>query len=161
MVLARLAERTRARRTTADSRCSRRTFLRSSRPAQRQPQFESLEDRQLLTGFVAGSIQGQDSWSGGIIPIAATVTQGVDQSGAFSRPGVGAWKVSNSTALGNHNGAFAGWPFAPGLAVTSGQPSSGAGADMLTATVYFKAGSAVVDGSNIEVDLGTDDGDDR
>src|SRR5262245_56260954 len=96
----------------------------------RKPRLlERLEDRSLLAGFVAGSIDGQDGWSGGTIPISPSVAQVVDQSGANSHFGIGAWSVSNNTSSGNHNGAFGGWPFGPGLAVSAGQPSSGAGAD--------------------------------
>jgi hypothetical protein len=38
----------------------------------------------------AGSIQGQEGWSGGTIPIAASVDQSVDQSGLNQRTGRGA-----------------------------------------------------------------------
>ena len=64
-------------------------------------------------------------------------------------------------SLGNHNGAFSGWVFGPGLPVSAGQPSSGAGADQFTATLWFRSASASADGSNIEIDLGSEPGDDR
>ena len=112
-------------------------------------------------GFSAGSIQSQESWSGGTIPIAASVDQAVDLSGLNERTGTGAWRISNNTSLGNHNGAFAGWVFGPGLPVSAGQPSSGAVADQFTATLWFRSASASADGSNIEIDLGTVPGDDR
>src|SRR5262249_23186009 len=87
--------------------------------------------------------------------------QAVAQPTVNAHAGVGSWRVSNSTSNGNYNGNFTGWPFSPGLAVTAGQPSSGAGADRFTATFFFKAASTVADGSNIEVDLGSSAGDDR
>ena len=94
-------------------------------------------------GFSAGSIQGQESWSGGTIPIVASVDQAVDLTGVNQRTGTGAWRISNNTSLGNHNGAFSGWVFGPGLPVSAGQPSSGAGADQFTATLWFRSASAV------------------
>ena len=51
--------------------------------------------------------------------------------------------------------------FGPGLPVSAGQPSSGAGADQFTATLWFRSASASADGSNIEIDLGSVLGDDR
>ena len=112
-------------------------------------------------GFSAGSIQGQEAWSGGTIPIAASVDQTVDLTGVNQRTGTGTWRISNNTSLGNHNGNFAGWVFAPGLPISAGQPSSGAGANQFTATLWFRSASASADGSNMEVDLGSVPGDDR
>ena len=112
-------------------------------------------------GFSAGSIEGQEAWSGGTIPIPASVDQTVDLSGLNQRTGTGAWRISNNTSLGNHNGAIAGWPFGPGLPVSAGQPSSGAVADQFTATLWFRSASASADGSNIEINLGSVAGDDR
>ena len=112
-------------------------------------------------GFSAGSIQGQENWSGGTIPIAASVDQTVDQAGLNQRTGTGAWRISNNTSLGDYNGNFAGWPFSPGLPVPAGQPSSGAGADQFTATLWFRSASASADGSYIEIDLGNVVGDNR
>ena len=109
----------------------------------------------------ARSIEGQDGWSGGTIPVSASIDQTVDQSGLNQRTGTGAWRISNNTSLGNYNGNFAGWPFGPGLPVSAGQPSSGAVADQFTATLWFRSASASADGSNIEIDLGTVPGDDR
>ncbi|WP_088252982.1 FG-GAP-like repeat-containing protein [Fimbriiglobus ruber] len=120
-----------------------------------------LEDRSVPATFTAGSIQGQDGWTGGTAAISTNVVQTVDQSGANAFSGTGAWLVSNSTANGGYNGNFVGWPFSPGLSVTAGDPSSGAGADTFTATLYFKSASSAADGSNIEVDLGSAAGDDR
>jgi hypothetical protein len=131
-------------------------------PNRALPRLEALEDRTLPSGFFPGSISFQDGWSGGSTgPVDPTVDQTVDQSGANAFAGMGAWRVSNSTVNGNHNGAFNGWPFSPGLSVVAGQPSSGAGADQFNATVFFKSASATADGSNIEVDLGSSAGDDR
>jgi uncharacterized repeat protein (TIGR01451 family) len=115
----------------------------------------------VIEAMSAGSIQGQEGWSGGTLPISANVDQTVDQSGLNRRTGSGAWRISNNTSLGGYNGNFAGWPFSPGLPVSAGQPSSGAGADQFTATFWFRSASASADGSNIEVDLGTVPGDDR
>ena len=103
-------------------------------------------------GFSPGSIEGQEGWSGGTIPISASVDQTVDQSGANQRTGTGAWRISNNTSLGNLNGAFAGWVFGPGLLVSAGQPSSGAAANQFTATLWFRSASATADGSNMEID---------
>ena len=115
----------------------------------------------VIEAMSAGSIEGQEGWSGGPIPIAAIVDQTVDQSSLNQRTGTGAWRISNNTSLGNHNGAFFGWPFGPGLPVSAGQPNSGAGADQFSATLWFRSASASADGSNIEIDLGTVPGDDR
>ena len=114
-----------------------------------------------MSAMSSGSIQGLEGWSGGTIPIMATVDQAVDQSGSHQRTGQGAWRISNNTTLGNHNGAFGGWVFGPGLPVSAGQPSSGAGADQFSATVWFHSASPLGDGSNIEIDLGSALGDDR
>ena len=107
------------------------------------------------------SIQGQDGWSGGTVPVSASIDQVVDQSGVNQRTGTGAWRISNNTSLGNYNGNFAGWVFGPGLKVSAGHPSSGAVADQFTATLWFRSASAAADGSNMEIDLGTVLGDDR
>ena len=115
----------------------------------------------VIEAMSAGSIEGQEGWSGGTLPISASVDQTVDQSGVNRRTGRGAWRISNNTSLGNYNGNIAGWPFSPGLSVTAGQPSSGAGADQFTATLWFRSASATADGSNIEIDLGSVSGDDR
>ncbi len=115
----------------------------------------------VIEAMAARSIEGQEGWSGGTIPVAASIDQIVDQSGVNQRTGTGAWRISNNTSLGNHNGAFSGWVFGPGLSVSAGQPSSGAGADQFSATLWFRSASAVADGSNIEIDLGTVLGDDR
>jgi len=109
----------------------------------------------------SGSIQGLEGWSGGTIPIAASVDQSIDQTGHNQRTGTGSWRISNNTASGNHNGSYAGWAFGPGLATSAGQPSSGAGADQFSATLWFRSATASADGSNIEIDLGTVAGDDR
>ena len=45
--------------------------------------------------------------------------------------------------------------------MSAGQPSSGAGANQFTATLWFRSASASADGSNIEIDLGNVVGDDR
>jgi hypothetical protein len=126
-----------------------------------RPHLEALEDRTLPSGFFPGSINIQDGWSGGTMPISTTVDQTVDQSGMHAFQGIGAWRISNSTVNGDHNGAFQGWPFSPGLPVVAGRPSSGAGADQFNATFFFKSANTVADGSNIEVDLGSSAGDDR
>jgi hypothetical protein len=113
--------------------------------------------------YVLGSIDTQDGWSGGgaasTDPIDPSVHQAVTNAMAYG--GSQAWFVSNDTSLGNHNGAFGGWPFGPPLASAAGQPSSGASSHEFFATFWFKAGSSVADGSNMEVDLGTTGGDDR
>ena len=109
----------------------------------------------------ARSIEGQDGWSGGTLPVSPSIDQVVDQSGLNQRTGTGAWRISNNTSLGGYNGNFAGWPFSPGLPVSAGQPSSGAVADQFTATLWFRSASASADGSNIEIDLGSVAGDDR
>lgn len=144
-----LSRKTRSR--TADGKS-----VRSARP-----RFEVLEGREVPAVFVPGSIQGQDGWSGGIVPISSSVDQAVDLSGSNAHAGAGAWHISNNTSNGNHNGAFAGWVFTPGLSVSAGQPSSGAAGDLFTATFFVRAGSSLADGSNMEVDLGSSAGDDR
>ncbi len=115
----------------------------------------------VIEAIAARSIEGQEGWSGGTIPVSASIDQIVDQSGLNQRTGTGAWRISNNTSLGNYNGDFPGWPFGPGLPVSAGQPLSGAGADQFTATLWFRSASASADGSNIEIDLGTEPGDDR
>jgi hypothetical protein len=125
------------------------------------PTLTVLEDRSVPAGFTAGSIQGQDGWSGGAISIAPEVDQRVDLSGTLARTGTGSFVVSNSTANGNFNGGFAGWPFGPSLSVTTGEPASGAAADVFTATVWFRSVNSTADGSNIEIDLGNVTGSNR
>ena len=103
-----------------------------------------------------GSIQGQDGWSGGSSgAISGSVDQGVTYSAAYQ--GSQSLRVSN---LG-HNGAFGGWVFGPGLNPAAGQPSSGATADVLAMTLFFRSVSGIADGSNLEIDLGNAAGDDR
>jgi hypothetical protein len=125
------------------------------------PVLTVLEDRSVPAAFNPGSIQAQDGWSGGSVDVRPEVTQGVNQGGTLSQLGSGAFVVSNSTASGNFNGGFAGWPVSPALAVAAGQPSSGAAADIFGASVWFRTVSTTADGSNIEIDLGTADGTDR
>ena len=109
--------------------------------------------------FQVGSIQGQDGWSGGTVPIATSILQGVDQSGSYAHAGVGSWQISNRTPA--PNGVFNSWPFSPGLSIAAGQPCTGAGADQMNATIWFRSAALVADGSNIELDLGTVPGEDR
>src|SRR5688572_6914349 len=90
-----------------------RLAFKSPAAAQGKLHLERLEDRSLLATFTAGSIQGQDNWSGGNIAINPSVDQTVDQAGVNANGGVGAWRVSNSTINGNYNGNFNGWPFSP------------------------------------------------
>ncbi len=134
---------------------------RRLRAAWQQVEFsvssEKLEDRALLSGFVSGSIDGQDGWSGGNTTINPAVDQAVDQTGSDAHSGVGSFHISNQ----GFNGGFAGWPFGPGLIAAAGQPSSGAPADQFNASFYFKSQNTIADGSNIEVDLGSVAGDDR
>src|SRR5271170_6395101 len=83
-----------------------------------RPRFEQMEERIVPSGFVPGSIQGQDGWTGGTVAISPNIVQGVDQTGTNAHTGVGAWLISNSTAIGGgDNGSFSSWPFSPGLAV--------------------------------------------
>ena len=94
------------------------------------------------TSISARSIEGQDGWSGGTIPVSASIDQVVDQSGLNQRTGTGGpWRISNNTSLGDINGGFVGWVFGPPLPVSAGQPSSGAGADQFTATLWFRSAS--------------------
>lgn len=134
-----------------------------SRRSPTRPLLELLEARDVPTAsvFVPGSIQGQDGWTGGAIPISTSVDQAVDQSALNAHLGAGAWHVSNNTSNGNHNGAFGGWVFSPGLSVAAGQPSSGAQANQFRATFFFRSANTVADGSNIELDLGNTAGTDR
>src|SRR5436190_6354304 len=113
------------------------------------------------TGMSAGSIHGLEGWSGGAGPISPTVDQSVDKSAHNGRSGQGAWKISNNNSLGGYYGPFTGWAFGPGLPVSAGPPSSGAGADRFRATLWFRSASASADGSNIEIDLGSELGEAR
>jgi len=150
-----------AQRSNQNRKSLSRRQAELRKKASRKLLFEGLEDRRVLAGFVSGSINGQDDWSGGTGPINTSVYQAIDQSGLNAHTGVGSWQISNNTSNGNSNGAFTGWPFTPGLVVSAGQPSSGATANRFSATFYFKSGSAIADGSNVEIDLGTVAGDDR
>ena len=125
------------------------------------PRLTQLEDRTTPATFAPGSIQGQDGWSGGSVAVNSAVTQGVDQTGTLGHLGGGAFVVSNSTSNGDFNGGFSGWPVGPALSAAAGEPSSGAPADLFTATVWFRTVSTVADGSNIEIDLGLADGTNR
>lgn len=119
-----------------------------------------LEDRSVPAAFTTGSIQGQNGWDGGALPIDSAVTQQVNVAGT-GHTGAGSFVVSNSTVNGDYTSGFAGWPFSPALSVQAGQPSSGAAADVFSATVWFRSVSSTADGSNIEIDLGFADGSDR
>ena len=101
----------------------------------------------VIEAMSARTIEGQQGWSGGPVPIAARIDQAVDQSGLNQRTGTGAWRISNNTSLGGYYGHFSGWPFGPRLPVSAGQPSSGAVADQFTATLWFRSASATADGS--------------
>lgn len=105
--------------------------------------------------FIPGSIQGQDGWSGGTIPIAASVDQGI--TGAAFRTGNQSFQISNRA----YNGNFNGWVFSPGLAVSAGQAGSNTGADAMSISFWFRSSSLVGDGSNMEFDFGSTAGDDR
>ncbi len=111
--------------------------------------------------YTTGSIDGKDGWSGGGLtstdPIATSIDQAV--TGADFKSGSQSWRISNNTPA--PNGAFGTWPFGPPLGSDAGQPSSGAASSRFFASFWFKSGSTVADGSNIEVDLGTTTGDDR
>jgi uncharacterized repeat protein (TIGR01451 family) len=135
------------------------------RPTRRKlvPTLTVLEDRSVPAAFAPGSIQGQDGWSGGALPVSPLVTQTVDLGATVGRTGAGAFVLSNSTANGDYNaaGAFAGWPFSPGLSAAAGQPSSGAPASVFSSTVWFRSVSSTADGSNVEIDLGFSDGSNR
>jgi hypothetical protein len=50
----------------------------------------------VIEAMSAGSIQGQEGWSGGTMPIAASVDQIVDHGGVNRRTGTGAWRISNN-----------------------------------------------------------------
>ncbi len=105
-----------------------------------RPQLEPLEDR-CLPASVADL-----GWTGGAIPIAATVDQELTTVAAHT--GDGSWRMSNA---GNYNGMFDGFPMSPALAIAA---QEGTAADMFVFTVWFKA-VGIADGSNIEIDLGT------
>ncbi len=125
------------------------------------PALTQLEDRSVPAGFSTGTIQGQDGWSGGNVAIRNEVAQDVRQSGFSGHAGVGTFVVSNNTSAGDFNGGVAGWPFGPRLGVPAGQSSAPAVADVFSATLWFRSVSATADGSNVEINLGTDDGSER
>jgi hypothetical protein len=103
-----------------------------------------------------GSIQGQDGWSGGqIVTIGAAVDQEVTDAASYQ--GYESFRVSNK----GYNGMFDGWLFGPPLANAAGQPSSGAAANVLAMTLFFRSVSTIADGSNLELDLGNSTGSDR
>jgi hypothetical protein len=103
-----------------------------------------------------GSIQGQDGWSGGqIVTIGAAVDQEVTSAASYA--GYESFRVSNK----GYNGMFDGWLFGPPLANAAGQPSSGAAANVLSMTLFFRSVSPTADGSNLELDLGNSIGNDR
>ncbi len=111
------------------------------------------------TTFNSGSISGQNGWGGGgpaSSPISPNVVQGLSLTDGNNAPGY--LRVSNSTAQGGYNGNFGGWVYSPALSVTVGQSTAGgnptgAGADSMSISFYFKSQSAVADGSNVEVDF--------
>ena len=106
--------------------------------------------------MVIGSIQGQDGWSGGqIVTIGAAVDQEVTHAASYE--GYESFRVSNK----GYNGNFDGWLFGPPLANAAGQPSSGAAANVLAMTLFFRSVSTIADGSNLELDLGNSTGNDR
>src|SRR5262249_20617741 len=117
-----------------------RTSRRGPYPREQKPPHPGvLAGPAVPSPILLRTLQGQDGWSGGNIAISPTVDQAVDQTGSNAHLGAGAWHVSNNTSNGNHNGAFSGWPFAPGLSVAAGQPSSGASADRFSATFFLRS----------------------
>ncbi len=112
-------------------------------------------------GFTPGSIDGQNGWNGGVIPISSSVNQQVVSNVSATNDGSGAFQISNNTSSGNYNGNFGGWVFGPSLSVSAGYAGSGAGANGFQFTLKFRSVGTVADGSNLEFDFGSSARNDR
>src|SRR4051794_27204925 len=103
------------RATFARARARTKPTQIATSKAVRKLAFSELEDRAVPAVFTPGSIQGQDGWSGGNIAVSTAIDQAVNQTGTQAHTGVGGYRISNNTSLGNYNGNFSGWVFGPGL----------------------------------------------
>ena len=119
-----------------------------------------------------GSLAGQDGWSGGASP---GFTNNSAQPSS-TNPDLfydGDWHGEAVTTADAHSGSQSwvfrngydspgsGTPFSPSLAVNAGQPSSGAGGTLFSASFWFKAAGATGDGSQIMIAGGNPAGNDR
>ena len=118
-----------------------------------------------------GSLAGQEGWSGGAS--SGFTNDGAQPSSSNSDLFYdGDWHGQAVTTADAHSGSQS-WlfrngygssgsatPFSPALAVNAGQPSSGAGGAIFSASFWFKAAAATGDGSKIMIvggnPLGTD-----
>ena len=117
----------------------------------------------IQVGRLIGPGPGQDGWSGGA---QAGLTnwsahgdddgEGEKVRGTVSHAGTQCWHFERG-----YDSSGQGTPFSPSLAVQAGQPSSGAGADAFTATLWFKACDESGDDSRIMIAGGTPAGTDR
>lgn len=122
--------------------------------------------------IAVGSLAGQDGWSGGA---SAGFTNNSAQP-TSPNPDLfydGDWHGEAVTTAEAHSGSQSwlfrngydspgsGTPFSPSLAVNAGQPSSGAGGTIFSASFWFKAAAATADGSRIMIAGGNPAGNDR
>jgi len=123
-------------------------------------------------GTVVGTLAGQDGWSGGATP---GFTNNAAQPSS-SNPDLfydGDWHGEAVTTDAAHTGSQSwllrngydnpnsGTPFSPALTPNAGQPSSGAGGDTFSSSLWFKAADASGDGSRIMIAGGNPAGTDR
>jgi Notch-like protein len=122
--------------------------------------------------MTVGSLAGQDGWSGGASPgFTNNSAQPVSPNSDLFYDGD--WHGEAVTTADAHSGnqswlfrngydsPGSGTPFSPPLAVSAGQPSSGAGGTIFSASFWFKAASAAADGSRIMIAGGNPAGNDR
>ena len=119
-----------------------------------------------------GSLAGQEGWSGGASP-GFTNNSAQPTSTNSDLFYDGDWHGEAVTTADAHSGSQSwifrngydssgsGTPFSPSLAVNAGQPSSGAGGTIFSASFWFKAAAATGDGSRIMIAGGNPAGNDR
>ena len=113
-----------------------------------------------------GVLAGQDGWSGGAQAGFTNDDYDVDNgdgtygdekvTSADAHSGSQSWRYSRG-----YGSPGQGTPFSPSLGVTVGAPNSGADYPEMLATIWFKAVDPAGDGSEVNIYMGTEAGDDR
>lgn len=119
-----------------------------------------------------GTLAGQDGWSGGESPDFTNNSahptsanpdlwyesdwHGEAVTTADAHTGTQSWWLRSG-----YDSSGSGTPFSPGLAVSAGQPSSGAGGNTFSASFWFRAADPNGDGSRIMIAGGNPGGNDR
>jgi Notch-like protein len=127
---------------------------------------------QSLAAINVGTLANQEGWSGGAS--AGFTNNGAHPSSLNTDLYYdGDWHGEAVTTAAAHSGTQSwllrsgydspgsGTPYSPGLSVSAGQPSSGAGGSIFSASFWFKAADPSGDGSRITIAGGNPAGNDR